>query len=180
MTSTRATPTLRTARFTLRAIERGDAQALFPTLSDPAQCRFLMQDAFADIGQLEEWLFAPDWNGRTWIAVDETGGVAARLVAMPLAEGVAEIGYITTKDRQGQGVARECAGALVHYLFRSEDHHRLTAITDPRHLASNAVLQRLGFRREGQLRQSVKTHLGWCDETVWGLLRSDWAASVRP
>ncbi len=168
------TPTLETSRFTLRKFLRDDAPALFPTLSSDEHCRYLTREPFATLEELEGWLFDPDWDGRTWAAVDKTGGeVVARLVAVPVADGISEIGYITVHYRHGEGIAGECAKALVEYLFEAEGHHRLTAGTDPRNTASNALLARLGFTREGHLRQSDKTHIGWCDEYLWGMLAAD-------
>lgn len=175
MMSALDTPVLETDRFRLRPIEAADSKVLFSTLSDESQCRYLTRAAFGTIEELDAWLFDPDWNGRTWIAVDrQSGAPAARLVAIPIAEGIAEIGYITVAQHQGQGVAKECTLALVAHLFQAEKLRRITAETDPRNTASNALLERLGFTREAHLRQSVKTHIGWCDEYIWGLLRSDW------
>ncbi len=171
-----ATPVLNTERFVLRPIEPADAAALFPTLSDEAQCRYLTRAAFATIKELEAWLFDPDWDGRTWIATDRTdGAAAARLVAVPVAQGVAEIGYITVKQHQGHGIAGECAAAMITHLFGAEQLHLVTAETDPRNTASNALLERLGFTRKAHLRRSVQTHIGWCDELKWELRRCDWS-----
>ena len=80
-------PTLTTPRFTLRPLERGDAAALFPTLSDERQCLYLSREAFAAEEELWGWLEEPDWPGLTWIAVETHGANAgqtvARLVAVP-------------------------------------------------------------------------------------------------
>jgi len=168
------TPTLETERFTLRKFVRGDAIALWPTFSSDEHCRYLTRKAFATIEELEGWFFDPEWDGRTWAAVDRSNGqIVARLVAVPVQKDVSEIGYVTAHHRHGEGIAGECAARLVRFLFETEKHHRITAGTDPRNTASNALLERLGFRREGHLRQCVKTHLGWCDEYLWGLLASD-------
>jgi RimJ/RimL family protein N-acetyltransferase len=175
MASSLPTPTLETERFTLRPIERGDALAIYPTLSSDEHCRYMTRAAFATLDELEGWLFDPEWNGRTWAAIDRINGdVVARLVAIPFADDVSEIGYITVGHRHGEGIAGECAKRLVEHLFETEKHHRITAGTDPRNAASNALLTRLGFHREAHMRQSIKTHLGWCDEYLWGLLASDW------
>ena len=106
-------PVLKTARFTMRPLERGDEAALFPTLGDPEQCRFLTRPAFTSEEELWAWLTEPGWPGRTWIAVDRegprAGEVAGRFVAMPghgsvnpqspRAYGpVFEIGYITARN----------------------------------------------------------------------------------
>lgn len=169
------TPILKTERYTMRPLVHSDTEALFPTLSDPEHCKFMLRAAFESEEELANWLCDPDWNGRTWVAIeDKTGDLVARLVSVPVAERVSEIGYITIAGRRGEGIASECAARLMRYLFEEEGHHRLTADTDPRNEASNAVLRKLGFTMEGHLRQSVKTHIGWCDEYLWGMLASDW------
>ena len=79
----REVQTLRTARFTLRPLRREDAAALLPTLGDPAQCLYLTRPAFTSEAELWRWLAEPGWPGRTWIAEDAGGNVAARFVAVP-------------------------------------------------------------------------------------------------
>lgn len=170
-----ATPTLETERFILRQLVRDDAPAFFPTLSSDHHCKYMTRAAFQTLEELEGWLLDPDWNGRSWSAVDRgTGEIAARLVAVPVGEKTAEIGYITVQNRHGQGIATECTRRLIAHLFEAEGHHRITAGTDPRNEASNALLSRLGFRREAHMIESFKSHLGWCDEYFWGLLRREW------
>lgn len=175
MTSDTLTPTLETARFTMRPLVREDAAALFPTLSDAEQCRYLLRAAFKSEEELGDWLCDRDWTGRSWSAIDRTNGeLVARIVAVPSADQISEIGYITVAHRRGEGIASECTRKLLEQLFDAEGHHRVSAGTDPRNIASNTVLTRLGFTREAHLRQSVKTHVGWCDEYLWGLLAEDW------
>lgn len=169
------TPTLETARFTMRELVRADAPAFFPTLSSDEHCRYMTRAAFQSLEELEGWLLDPDWNGRSWSAIDrETGEIAARLVAVPAGERTAEIGYVTVQHRHGEGIATECARTLIAHLFKGEGLHRVTAGTDPRNEASNAILRRLGFRREAHYIESFKTHMGWCDEYYWGLLAREW------
>lgn len=166
---------LKTSRFTMRALERGDAAALLPTLSDDAQCLYLTRPAFASEEELWGWLADPDWNGRTWIAEDASGEVAARLVAVPGHEaGVEEVGYITCLDRQGEGVATQCTRALITHLFERDGLRKITAEVDPRNAPSVKLLQRLGFTREAHFREHETTHAGVCDVYVYGLLKSEW------
>lgn len=170
-----ATPTLATPRFTLRPLRAGDERALYPAFSDMAAMRYWSRAPFADVAALREWLFDPDWDGRTWIAEPRGGGApVARLIASPAGDEVAEIGYIVLPDSWGQGIARECLAVLVTHLFRAENHHRLFADVDPRNVASNRLLQSLGFAREAHLREAMRTHIGWCDTWLWGLLADEW------
>ena len=165
-----------TARFDLRPLESGDGDALFSTLSNEAQCRFLTRGAFATPGDLWAWLADPDWNGRTWIAVDrESGQVTARFVAVPAHDhGVIELGWITVGRWQGRGVASECVAALIGQLFGAEDLRKLTAEVDAENAASIALLHKLGFSREAHFRQHEHTHIGLRDVEMFGLLASEW------
>ncbi|WP_432200173.1 GNAT family N-acetyltransferase [Erythrobacter sp. W53] len=168
------TPVLKTARFTMRPLQCSDCAALFPTLSNEIQCRYLTRPAFASEEELWGWLADPDWNGRTWIAEDADGHVAGRFVAMPGHDDcVSEIGYIVCADRQGQGVAGECTAALVDYLFNQDGQRKLTAEVDIDNTASIKLLERLGFAREAHLREHEVTHIGLRDVLLYGLLFSD-------
>ncbi|NVE94189.1 GNAT family N-acetyltransferase [Altererythrobacter lutimaris] len=179
MPSDMSIPTLETERFIMRPLVRDDAAALFPTFSDPDQCRYLWDAAFEDVGTLADWLCDPDWEGRSWTAVSrDSGALVARIVAIPTSELQSEIGYTVVKEIQRGGIASECTNRLVQYLFEDEDHHRITASTDPRNIASNRVLEKLGFRREAHFLKNAKTHLGWCDEYYWALLRSEWSSQA--
>ena len=176
-------PILITPRFTLRPLERADAAALYPTLSDEGQCRYLSREAFASEEELWGWLAEPGWPGLTWIAQEthgpNAGAVAARLVAVPRlpedpAGPVFEIGYITAMHRQGEGIASECARALIAHLFDT-GARKLTAEVDARNTPSIRLLETLGFTREATLREHDATHIGLCDVHWYGLLRREWA-----
>lgn len=170
------TPTLDAGRFLLRKLVRADTDALFPTLSNPAQCLYMSQPHFASREVLADWLTDATWAGRSWTAVDKhDGSIAGRYVAFPgRDDGVLELGYITVLGRQGQGVARACMAALVTHLFAHEGYRRLYAEIDAENVASIALAERLGFTREGCLRAHEVTHKGLCDMLVYGVLRHEW------
>lgn len=176
MTSLLATDSFDTPRFHMRAILRSDAEALFGTFSDEAQCRYMSQPHFTSVAQLADWLTDSDWPGRTWVAIDKAdGSIAGRYVACPGPDdGVLELGYVTAAHRQGLGVATECMSALIDHLFQGGDYRRLYAEVDAENLASTRLAERLGFTREGCLRQHEATHKGLCDILVYGLLRDEW------
>ena len=169
---------IQTERFALRPLLRGDASALLSTLSDEAQCRYLSRGAFADEEELAGWLLDPDWNGRSWVAVDRASkALVGRFVLVPTAEvGMSEVGYITVTEWQHQGVAGECVAALISHAFEVENQRRLIAEIDSENTASIALIERLGFKREGWLREHETTHQGLCDLLIYGLLRHEWAA----
>lgn len=166
----------------MRPLQRADAVAFLPTLSDEEQCLYLSREKFASEEELWGWLADTTWPGLTWIATETNGARAgqalARLVAVPRvpqdpAGPVFEIGYITVMDRQGEGIAKECARALIAHLFK-EGARKLTAEVDTRNTASVNLLETLGFTREAHYREHDSTHIGLCDIYWYGLLAREW------
>lgn len=177
------TPVLTSSRFTLRPLQPGDEQALFTGFSDPATMRYWSRGPFADLAEFSSWLGARDWatatDRRMWVAVPRAGGDPVAQCGMAeRGEQVAEIGYMVMPGHTGQGIAHECVSALLDQLFRVEGFHRVFADTDPRNIASNRLLRRLGFTHEAHLRSAMKTHIGWCDTWLWGLLADEWQGPV--
>ena len=61
--------------------------------------------------------------------------------------------------------------------LRTAHQHRITASCDARNTASAAVLERLGMRREGYLRQSTWAKGEWTDDLLYALLEQEWQIS---
>lgn len=86
----------------------------------------------------------------------------------------AVIGYRFCESCWGQGLATETVRALTGYLFETVGLNRLEAYVMPQNLASQRVLEKNGFVREGLLRQAnFWTGKGVVDLVVYSLLRSD-------
>ena len=64
-------------------------------------------------------------------------------------------------------------GALLDWAFGTLDLNRVQAETDTRNLASARVLEKLGFQREGTLREDCIVDGVVSDSWVFGLLRRD-------
>jgi [ribosomal protein S5]-alanine N-acetyltransferase len=84
-------------------------------------------------------------------------------------------------DRQarGKGYATEAVGLLVSHLFDTLPYPRLGATVDVENQPSLALLERLGFKREGVLRSALFHHARWHDIAVYGIIRDEWAARSR-
>jgi RimJ/RimL family protein N-acetyltransferase len=92
----------------------------------------------------------------------------------------AEIGYILHRPRWGRGLATEACSALLEHAFSDLGLHRLEADTDPDNAASIALLEKLGFKREGRLRQRWRAGGEWRDSLWFGLLAGDWRQRQSP
>jgi RimJ/RimL family protein N-acetyltransferase len=171
------TPSITTPRFICRPLKQSDEQALWPAFSDDDAMRYWGRGPFENREEFRDYLFdrGDTWGGRTWICEPKDGGKPVfRMVVSSDVEQVAEIGYIMVPGNERQGIARECISALITHLFRVEGFHRIFADVDPRNTRSNALLERLGFTREGHLRHTMKTHIGWTDTWLWAILSDEW------
>lgn len=86
----------------------------------------------------------------------------------------AEIGYALGRPYWRQGYMSEALTVLIDYAFESLNLNRLEADIDPRNAASEKLLERLGFLKEGLLRQRWIVDGEVSDSVFYGLLRSEW------
>jgi RimJ/RimL family protein N-acetyltransferase len=101
---------------------------------------------------------------------------AVRLELGDPANRAGDLGYTFHRPYWRQGFASEAAGALVVAAFETLGLRRLWASCDARNLGSRGVLEKLGLRREGELRQNVWGRDGWRDTLLYGLLADEWFA----
>jgi RimJ/RimL family protein N-acetyltransferase len=85
-----------------------------------------------------------------------------------------EIGYSLVPDERGKGYCSEAVQIMVDYLFLSKDIERIQAQTDPRNLASQKVLEKAGFKKEGILRRNFFSRGEWVDACIYSILREEW------
>jgi ribosomal-protein-alanine N-acetyltransferase len=83
-----------------------------------------------------------------------------------------EIGAALVPEHRGRGVGTVAQRLLVDYLLGYTTAHRLEAWTEADNLAEQRVLERIGFQREGVLREVGWRGGAWRDAIVYGLLRS--------
>ncbi len=125
----------------------------------------------------------PDTAGQWFqfaVVLRSTGELIGDCAARPHPDDYrqAEIGFTTAPEHQGHGYATETARSLLGYLFERRGKHRVTACCDARNAASAAVLERLGMRREGHLRESTWAKGEWTDDLLYALLEREWRPSA--
>jgi len=77
-----------------------------------------------------------------------------------------EIGYWVRASFAGRGYVTETVHALTRYLFTALGARRVEIRCDPLNTRSVAVIERLGFTREGCLRSECRTHDGRVRDTL--------------
>lgn len=179
-------PLLRGPRVQLRGFVPGDLEAFFLVHGDPAVNRYWSFPAWTDAAQGRTYL-ATAIDARSadamlcWAITEGAGDAAALVGAVTLAsihreQGRAEIGYALRASHWGRGLAREAVELVLRHAFEALALRRIEADIDPRNAASCRLVERLGFVREGLLRERWHVAGETCDSALYGLLASDWRA----
>jgi ribosomal-protein-serine acetyltransferase len=89
------------------------------------------------------------------------------------------VGYWLGEEHQGRGTMTRAVRALVDHALRTWQLHRVEARVAPENVRSRAVLERLGFRREGTLRQAELVGGRFLDNVVYAVLAPEWDAPAQ-
>jgi RimJ/RimL family protein N-acetyltransferase len=177
---------LETSRLRLRPVAVRDAGDLFAIFSDPMVMRYWNTPPWTRPEQASEMIERE--------AAGLAAGTSVRLAVVRAGDGAlvgtfslfaldeqsrrAEIGYALASSAWGQGYAHEAGRAVIRHAFGVLGLNRLEADIDPRNEASARVLERLGFRREGLLRERWIVAGEVSDSALYGLLRKDWRSGT--
>ena len=172
----------------MRWLSEDDVDALFEVFSDPKVMRYwssgplpnreaaaAMQREIAE-GNLKESIWK--WG----LALRESNKIigTVTLFNLNLSNGRAEIGYAMGSAYWGQGYMNEALTALIVHAFEVVKLRRLEADVDPRNTPSVRTLERLGFQREGFLRERWHVEGELQDAFFYGLLKREWALREKP
>jgi [ribosomal protein S5]-alanine N-acetyltransferase len=178
---------LTTKRLLLREFEEEDWQAVLVYQSDPLYLRYYPwthrteQDVRAFVRRL---LARREEEPRTKFQFAITlaphgqlvGNAGIRMNTPDAAE--ADMGYELDPRYWGRGFATEAASAILAFGFRELKLHRICAQCIAENTASAHVLEKIGMRQEGRLRENVWMKDRWWDTLVYAILVHEW--QTRP
>jgi RimJ/RimL family protein N-acetyltransferase len=175
-------PTLKTNRLSLRWIRAEDVDDFYAVYSNPQVMRYWSTPPLADKEAASKLIseIQRDVESREilkWgIALSDTDKLigSVTLFHLDFTHRRAEIGYAQGRAYWGQGYMQEALKAVIGYAFTELKLHRIEADVDPRNDASVRTLERLGFQREGYLRERWQVSGEIQDAYFYGLLSHDW------
>lgn len=183
-----AVPELHTARLRLRPFTDADAEPMFALHSSAHVMRYWDSPPWDERARAERFI------ATCRKMADE--GTGARVAIARVSDGAfvgwcglagwnpdyrsASLGYVLDETMWGHGYATEAAHALLRWAFDALDLNRVQAETDTRNVASARVLEKLGFMREGTLREDCVVNGEVSDSWVFGLIRREWRPSAGP
>jgi len=178
--------TLATTRLLLRPLCETDANAVYAIRSDPQVMRYHSSGPWTSLEPARALIMRDTAAmacgehlrlGLTLIgdAADAALLGSCCLFHLDRDNRRAEIGYELHRSAWGQGYMHEALHALLGYAFSEMGLNRIEADIHPDNLASARTLDKLGFVREGLLRERWIVEGEISDTVLYGLLLSDWS-----
>jgi RimJ/RimL family protein N-acetyltransferase len=170
------------ARLALRPVDAADLPDLLEMNGDPEVTRFLpyptwqsLDDGVAWLARMEALVAAG--TGRQLVLVRHADAkVLGSLLLFRYEAGSrrVELGYALGRAHWGQGLMREAIQAACTHAFGPLGLRRIEAEVNPANVASDRLLQRVGFTLEGTLRQRWVAQDAAYDTHLYGLLAHEW------
>ena len=173
---------LHAPRLRLRLLEKTDVDALTPFFSDDAVTCYLQDDSWRSAEDAQTWgeeCCAMNAAGKAaWFVCIENAtnriiGTCVLFNYDPLCRRV-EIGYTIAREYWKQGFAFEATATLINHAFTALGLARIEAVIHVSHAVSQRVALKLGFTREGLLRNWRLNNKGELhDVVIFSLLKDD-------
>ena len=162
----------------LRVVEKEDIPLItewWNSLEVNGDYEFFPQMSKAEMEkQIEKWSSEPSpFDAKVFIIEKRDGSKIGYVVHYPAGR-LLEIGYALVPGERGEGYCSEAAQIMVDYLFLSKEIVRIQAHTDVRNVASQRVLEKTGFKKEGIVRKSNFIKGEWRDRYLFSILREEW------
>jgi RimJ/RimL family protein N-acetyltransferase len=168
----------------LRPFTEGDFDAVFAIESRPDVMRYLYWEPRTP----DEARASLDRRVRMTSLEDDAAGLRLAVVRRDSAQLIGdfslrlrsredrqgEIGFMFHPDHQGRGYATEAGRAVLGLGFETFGLHRIFGSCDARNSGSARLMERLGMRLEGTLRETEYVKGVWCDELIYAVLADDW------
>jgi RimJ/RimL family protein N-acetyltransferase len=178
-------PTIDASRVRLRWLTERDVDAVYAVFSDPLMMRYWSTPAMKERAEAEALIYRIHEQfgskcGFQWgVERKDDGQVmgTCTLFHIDARNMRAELGYCLASMYWHQGYMIEALTALIGFSFGTLRLRRLEADVDPRNGNSLKVLDKLGFAREGLLRERWNVGDEIQDTAFLGLLAREWRGS---
>jgi RimJ/RimL family protein N-acetyltransferase len=157
----------------LTVIEKEDLPLLADWNNNPENPGEFMWWPQRSKAEWEKWYDAPTSDTK-WFFIERKDGTKIGYVVHFSRGELLEISYVVVPSERRKGYCTEAVRIIVDYLFLSKEVMRVQAQTDPRNLASQKVLEKAGFKKEGTLRKSFFVRGEWTDNIIYSILREEW------
>lgn len=161
----------------LRCPREKDLVRFAKWLSNPQVNRYLSHHGRMTLRKEREWFKQKRKENDLILAIDTKGGQHIGSTGLTLdrknQRGTFGI-FIGEKKSWNQGLGTEVTKLIINYGFRQLRLNRIELRVFPFNKRAIKVYKRLGFKKEGYLRQDVKKGKRYFDSILMGILKSEW------
>jgi len=157
----------------LRVEEKEDMKLVAEWLNNPdyfGEYNPLMQESRTELEKRYDTM-SPEMK---WFIIEKKDGSKIGSIGHFAVGKLFEIGYAIIPSERGKGYCTEAVRIMVDYMFLSKDIVRIQAHIDPGNKASQKVVEKAGFKKEGTIRKSFFTKGEWRDMLLYSILREEW------
>lgn len=172
-------PTLTTLRLRLRQLRADDLQDLYAYASDSEIDQYTPWTRYQSLAEaqadLTEYVGEYERDGFGVWGIEHQADsrlIGITNLSMPHRHHRrSELGYTIARTYWGQGYATEAVQAVVSFGFEQMQLNRIEALVLPNNVASARVLEKVGMRYEGLLRQYQVWQGQPCDLKMYAITR---------
>ena len=175
-------PTIEGARVVLRPVSADDAEAFVAAMDDAEGNRLTGTHRSFTVPQIREWFGSRGATTDRWdlsIVERATGRWVGELAILDWDADNRSCGFRIALAPEGRdrGYGTEATQLVVDRVFTDLPVHRVQLEVFAFNPRAQHVYERVGFRREGVLRDALRWDGEYHDTIVMGLLRADWEAA---
>ena len=131
--------------------------------------RIDMEKAFESENFSESYIFIIEKKDGSKIGFINHFNVIWNGIGKPLT-----IAYCLIPAERGNGYCTEATQIIVDYLFLNREISCIQATTYVKNIASQRVLEKVGFKKEGIMRKRFYIRGIWQDQCLFSILREEW------
>ena len=172
-------PSFPIGSYNLRGIKPEDARSLYHFMSDKEVTQFTSLHA-ETLEEVHSWieLMMEQFEKKQsiyWVITEDNRAIGrCHYIYLEAIHSRAEIGYYLAKEYWGCGIMTNAVTAIVEYGFEHLKLNRIEARSISRNYGSTRVLEKVGFSKEGTLRQHTFRAGEFFDVEVFSFLNTDW------
>lgn len=171
-------PVLNTERLHLKRIQKNDAEDIFKFRSDEGVMRFIPRPVAKTIEDAEKVYHMIDEginnsSSINWgLYLKENNRLIGIIgyVRMNKDNFRAEVGYVLHRDYHNKGFANEALEEVINYGFNQMKLNSIEAIIDPENKPSQRLIEKMGFVKEGHIKEYTFHNNKFSDALIYSKL----------
>ena len=166
----------------IRKFEQSDIVQKVEWINNPANNQFLHYDIPITIEGTRKWFDSHKDEETRYDAVIEFNGISVGIIGLlniDKKNAKAEY-YIAMGDMKykGRGIAKEASRLILKYGFETLGLNRIYLFTEVENVVAQGLFSRVGFIKEGIIRQDVKRQGIYRDRIIFAITRKDYENSL--